>query len=91
MAAHTSKTAIRTAVTPSPEPVSNIALSASEDVAAVGLSWLVTVHPWISASVALAAVVLAIFAVRWLVRTMRGLWARTRGALALGPQTRSAG
>lgn len=91
MAAHTSKTAIRTAVTPSPEPFSNIALSASEDVGAVGLSWLVTVHPWASASVALVAVVLAIFAVRWVVRAMRGLWTRTRGALALRPQIRSAG
>jgi hypothetical protein len=91
MAAHTSKTAVRTAVTPSPEPISNIALSASEDVAAVGLSWLVTLHPWISASVALVAVVLAIFAVRWVVRAMRSLWARTRGAMALRPQTRSAG
>jgi Domain of unknown function (DUF4126) len=91
MAAHTSKTAIRTAVTPSPEPFSNIALSASEDVGAVGLSWLVTVHPWASASVALVAVVLAIFAVRWVVRAMRGLWTRTRGALAQRPQIRSAG
>src|ERR1700754_3342558 len=49
LAAHGSKTAVRTAVTPSPEPVSNIALSASEDVVAVGLSWLVKVHPWVSA------------------------------------------
>ena len=91
LAAHSSKTAIRTAVTPSPEPVSNIALSASEDVAAVGLSWLVTLHPWISASAALVAVVLAIFAVRWVIRAMRGLWARTQGSTALRPQTRSAG
>ena len=32
LAAHGSKTAVRAAVTPSPEPVSNIALSTSEDV-----------------------------------------------------------
>ena len=90
LAAHGSKTAVRAAVTPSPEPVSNIALSASEDVAAVGLSWLVTLHPWVSASLALVAVVLAIFAVRWVVRVLRSLWARTRGVLALKPETRSA-
>ncbi len=57
LAAHGSKTAVRAAVTPSPEPISNIALSTTEDAAAVGLSWLVTVHPWVSASIALAAVV----------------------------------
>ena len=34
LAAHGSKTAARVFVTPSPEPVSNIALSSSEDVAA---------------------------------------------------------
>ena len=43
--AHSSKTAARIAVTPSPEPVSNIALSTAEDVAAVGLTWFATHHP----------------------------------------------
>ena len=33
LAAHTSKTALRAAVTPSPEPISNIALSTTEDAA----------------------------------------------------------
>ncbi len=42
LAAHGSKTAARALVTPSPEPVSNIALSSSEDVAAVGITWLAT-------------------------------------------------
>ncbi len=82
MAAHGSKTAVRAAITPSPEPISNIALSAGEDVAAVGLSWLVTVHPWLSATVAAAATVLAIFAARWIVRAVRRMFARTRTAFA---------
>src|SRR5206468_11090220 len=43
--AHSSKTAARVAVTPSPEPLSNIALSATEDVGAIGLTWLGTHHP----------------------------------------------
>jgi Domain of unknown function (DUF4126) len=88
LAAHGSKTAVRTAVTPSPEPISNIALSATEDVGAVGLTWLVTVHPWISASIALAALVLAIFAVRWVVQALRRLMTRARGAMPLRPQTK---
>lgn len=90
LAAHGSKTAVRTAVTPSPEPLSNIALSTSEDVMAVGLSWLVTVHPWVSASIALAAVVVAIFAVRWVVKAIRRMLGRAQDALATGPRTKSA-
>ena len=39
LAAHGSKTAARALVTTTPEPFSNIALSGSEDVAAVGLTW----------------------------------------------------
>jgi hypothetical protein len=90
LAAHGSKTAVRAAITPSPEPVSNIALSTTEDVAAVGLSWLVTVHPWVSASIALVAVGLAIFAVRWVVRAFRRMFGRSRNDLEVAPQTKSA-
>lgn len=68
MVSHTSKTAVRAAVTASPEPVSNIALSSVEDVSAVGLTWLATKHPWVSAGTALVLVGVAIFAVRWLAR-----------------------
>ena len=53
LATHTSKTAIRAAVTPSPEPISNIALSTTEDVIAVGVTWFATHHPIIAASAAL--------------------------------------
>src|SRR6201990_932108 len=51
LAAHGSKTALRAAVTPSPEPVSNIALSTSEDVVAVGLTWVATPHPFLAATI----------------------------------------
>jgi Domain of unknown function (DUF4126) len=89
LAAHGSKTAVRAAVTPSPEPVSNIALSTSEDVAAVGLSWLVTVHPWASATIALVAVGVAIFAVRWVVKAFRRMFGRAQNALTAGPRTKT--
>ena len=82
LAAHGSKTAVRAAVTPSPEPVSNIALSTTEDAAAVGLTWLVTIHPYVSAAIAAVGTLLAIFAVRWVVRACRRMFARTRTALA---------
>lgn len=89
LAAHGSKTAVRTAVTPSPEPVSNIALSTTEDAAAVGLSWLVTVHPLIAASFAVIGVLLAVLAVRWVMRALQRLIARTRSVLALGPPAKT--
>jgi hypothetical protein len=70
LAAHGSKTAARVAVTPSPEPVSNFALSAGEDTLAVFLTWLATQHP-IAAAAIVAAFLLAIaIAMRWIVRTI---------------------
>jgi len=70
LAAHGGKTAARVAVTPSPEPVSNFALSAGEDTLAVFLTWLATRHP-IAAALIVAAFLAAIMvAMRWIVRTM---------------------
>jgi Domain of unknown function (DUF4126) len=70
LAAHGGKTAARVAVTPSPEPVSNIALSAGEDTLAVFLTWLATRHP-IAAGLIVAAFLAAIVvAIRWVARAM---------------------
>ena len=50
--AHSSKTVARIAVTPSPEPLSNIALSSAEDVGAIGLTWFATHHPVVAGAIA---------------------------------------
>jgi hypothetical protein len=71
LAAHTSKTAVRAAVTPSPEPFSNIALSSIEDVTAVGLTWFATNHAYLAAALALTILVLTILAARALLRAVR--------------------
>jgi hypothetical protein len=71
LAAHSSKTALRAAVTPSPEPISNIALSTTEDVTAVGLTWFATHHPLIAAFVALGCLAAAIIAARALLRAVQ--------------------
>jgi len=71
LAAHGSKTALRAAVTPSPEPVSNIALSSTEDVAAVGLTWFATHHPVVAASIALICIAAALLAARALLRAVQ--------------------
>lgn len=76
LAAHGSKTAVRAAVTPSPEPVTNIALSTSEDAVAIGLTWLVTRHPWTAAGIAAGLTLVAILLARWMVKSLRRVWKR---------------
>lgn len=71
LATHSSKTALRAVVTPSPEPVSNIALSSTEDVIAVGLTWFATHHPVVAASIAVASLVVALLAARALLRAIQ--------------------
>src|ERR1700722_4169360 len=75
--AHSGKTAARAAVTPSPEPFSNITLSLGEDVLAIALTWVATRHPYIAGTVATLLVVIIIILTRWVIRAMRALF---RGA-----------
>ena len=77
LAAHGGKTAARAAVTPSPEPFSNIALSTGEDIGAVGLTWVATAHPIIAALVVLVLLALVVLTIRLIWRAMRRLF---RGA-----------
>jgi Domain of unknown function (DUF4126) len=73
---HSSKIAARAAVTPSPEPVSNIALSTGEDVIVVGITWLATRHPWTAAGIAIACVAIALLMIRWIAGAVRKAWAK---------------
>jgi hypothetical protein len=70
LVAHGGKTAARVAVTPSPEPVSNFALSAGEDTLAVFLTWLATQHPIAAALIAAVFLIAIVVMVRWVVRTI---------------------
>lgn len=84
LAAHGGKTAVRAAVTPSPEPVSNISLSLGEDTLAIALTWLATRHPFVAASIAAAAVLVVILLIRWIWRALSGLFGKTeRGTSAM--------
>jgi hypothetical protein len=74
LAAHSGKMAARVAVTPSPEPFSNIALSFGEDVFAVFLTWLATKHPFIAATIALALVVAIVAVARVVIRALRSVF-----------------
>ena len=83
--AHTSKTATRTLVTPSPEPFSNIALSTAEDAGAIGLTWIATHHPYTAAGIAGACLIVLIFSLRWMLRRIKGSWQRRPNWLRLNP------
>jgi hypothetical protein len=78
LAAHGGKTAARVAVTPSPEPISNIALSSSEDAVAVFVTGLATQHPIAAGVIALALLIGIFAAVRW-------IWRRLKHALRTFP------
>ncbi len=71
LAAHTSNTAIRAAVTPSPEPISNIALSTAGDTVAIGLTWFATHHPFAAAGIAIALLLAAGLAAHALIRALQ--------------------
>jgi hypothetical protein len=77
LAAHGGKTAARAAVTPSPEPFSNITLSLVEDALAVALTWLATRHPYAAATIALCLVAVIVMLARFVIRALRALF---RGA-----------
>lgn len=77
LAAHGGKMAARAAVTPSPEPLSNIGLSVGEDILAVGLTWLATRHPYFAGTVAVTLVLIIVILIRWVIRALRALF---RGA-----------
>jgi hypothetical protein len=74
LAAHGGKTAVRAAVTPSPEPFSNITLSLSEDVLAIALTWLATRHPYAAGAIALCLVAVIVLMARIVIRALKALF-----------------
>ncbi len=77
LAAHGGKTALRAAVTPSPEPFSNIALSLGEDALALGLTWLATRHPYTAAAIVAVFLAIIVGLTRMVIAALRALF---RGA-----------
>jgi Domain of unknown function (DUF4126) len=77
LAAHGGKTAVRAAVTPSPEPLSNIGLSLGEDALAIFLTWFATQHPYVAATLAICFLAVIILLLRWVVKALKALF---RGA-----------
>lgn len=83
LAAHGGKTAARAAVTPSPEPLSNLSLSVGEDILAIGLTWLATRHPYIAGIITISFVVIILILARWIIRALRALFRGAEQKLAV--------
>lgn len=80
--AHGGKTAARVAITPSPEPLSNVTLSLSEDALAIGLTWLATRYPYLAGILAGGLMLAILFTIRLVIRAMRALFTGARNELA---------
>lgn len=86
LAAHAGKVAARTAITPSPEPFSNIALSMGEDLVVVFLTWFATRHVYAAAAIVLVGLAAIAAAIRAVLRAMRYLFRDTEHTLARSPK-----
>ena len=82
LAAHSGKIAARAAITPSPEPVSNMALSLGEDALAVFLTWFASKHPYISAAIVVVLLVIIVLLIRFVVRAVAALFRSAERKLA---------
>jgi hypothetical protein len=71
LTSHGTKASARAAANASPEPFSNWTLSFGEDVLAVSLTWLATVHPVASIVVVTLLIVLAVFVLFHLFKFLR--------------------
>ncbi len=80
--AHGGKTALHAAVTPSPEPFSNIALSLGEDSLAVFLTWLSTWKPYIAAGIAFIFILITLILVRLVWHACKSIIRRKRAVPA---------
>ena len=78
LVAHSGKAFSRAAINTSPEPVSNVVASTAEDVATVGLLWVVYEYPWVAAGVAVALLALAVGLILALRRLFRKVFGRPK-------------
>ena len=79
LASHVLKAGSRALVNTSPEPVSNVAASAAEDVAVVGALALAFSYPWLALGLAVLTSALIAVLVWWVWRALSRLRRRTVG------------
>jgi hypothetical protein len=75
---HFSKAGARSLINTSPEPLSNWGASLAEDALVPTGLWLALAHPWVFLVVLVLGAVLALFMIRWILRSARALLRRVR-------------
>ena len=70
---HLTKASTRVAANASPEPFSNWILSFTEDLFVLGLGLLALQYPVAAFVITLVLIVMIVLALRWIVRTLRGI------------------
>ena len=76
--AHGGKASARAVVNASPEPFSNVVVSAAEDAATTGLLYVAYAHPALAGGVAVALLGLAIALLVMARRVLKQLWSRSQ-------------
>jgi hypothetical protein len=85
LGSHATKASLRLAVNASPEPVSNIIVSLTEDAAVVGVLLLAVQHPWAALVIALVLLVAGVALATFAFRKVRQGVRRFRGRLSGSP------
>src|SRR5262245_46643672 len=91
LATHAAKASTRLAVNTSPEPMSNVLVSLTENGLLAGALWLALAHPLVALGAGLFAVAASILLTVWLVRRTVGALRRVRRDRAAGPPRHVAG
>jgi uncharacterized membrane protein len=86
LSSHGAKAATRLAANTSPEPVSNVALSLTEDVVAFGSTILMVFFPIAMLIIVVIFLIVTIWLTPKIIRALRGLIARIRGLFGSDPQ-----
>ena len=82
---HSAKAGLRLAVNTSPEPASNVAVSAAEDLSLVGVLLLATQAPWLAAAIAMLLLAIGLGLAWWLLSRVRRGWRRLWERIGVGP------
>jgi hypothetical protein len=91
LASHAVKAGLRAAVNTSPEPASNVAVSAGEDVAVASVVSLAIVAPWVAAGIAAVLLFVGMTVVIVLMRRILAWRRRRRERAGAGTPTRAIG
>jgi len=85
LASHLVKAGSRLAINSSPEPVTNIAASLTEDVVVLGLVWFAIEHPTAAAGIAGVLLAVGLVVLYLAARFVRRGWRRLRSKQVAGP------